>query len=125
MPLTRDEFLACAKPELKEVEIDGLPGPVMIRKLPAGGQFEIEDLAKKHQDNGSLMPVMLRYLELGVTDADGARIFQDGDGEALAELPVEVVPALALEIQTFSGMGPVAVEDAKKEPGSHDGGSSP
>ena len=124
MPLTRDEVLAYAVQEVKEVNIPGL-GAVCIRKLPAGAQFEVEDLARKHADNGSLMPVMLRYLELGVTDADGARIFQDGDGERLAELPVEVVPALALEIQEFSGMGLAAVDDAKKEPRSPDGGSSP
>jgi hypothetical protein len=123
--LSKEGLLACRLSEVKEVRVEGLPDSVYIRKLPAGAQFEIEDLAKKHAGNGSLLPVMLRYLELGVCDAEGTRLFADGDGTDLADLPVEVVPALALEIQDFSGMGVAAAEEAGKEPRSPDGGSSP
>jgi len=123
--LTKDGLLACRLCEVKEITVAGLPDTIYIRKLPAGALFEIASLAKKHESNGDQTSVMIRTLELAITDKDGERLFGDGEGVALADLDVSVLPALALEIQAFSGLTAEAEEEAGKESGSRDGGSSP
>jgi len=115
MPMDKAGLLARAAAVTGEVRVTGFPEPVVIRKISAGELYELSALGDQ-PDNGRPRDVVIgaRLLEFGLSDSEGNRMLEDGDGLKLFDAHgIDTVNELAAAINSHNGMGEDA-DDAEK-----------
>lgn len=90
--LTREQFLACPKPTVEEIQVPALGGAVYVRAFSAGARdvFEVEHAKAGTKDFRARLAVAT------VCDVDGAPLFTSADVPALSALPASVVDPIVL-----------------------------
>lgn len=100
----RDQILSAGRPRLRALEVPELGATIYLRPLLLGDMLELKALAADER------AVTLRAVVLGTFDAEGNRVFGDGDTEELAALDGALLQRLAVAIL---GAGPT-VGDLEK-----------
>jgi len=98
---------------VEAVSIPGIAEPISIRGLTAGERDSFEAacfIGKGTNREMNFVNLRARLLVRCICDADGKRLFADGDVEQVAGLPARVIDPLFEVAQRLSGMGAKDVE---------------
>lgn len=115
MTLNREAILSHAGVlPTREVEIPAWGGSVLVRGLTVR-EFEVNQASIGKQEGKGNAAVIARCV---VTDASGARLFEDSDVDMIAELPFKQVMLITDAINKLSGLTDDSDEsEAKAEDG--------
>lgn len=112
MMLTKEQILAAADLPLTEVEVPEWGGTCYLRPLTAGdaGQLQSEMAAADGQVPGDFRA---RLVARCLVDAEGARLFEDGEIAVLAAKSATVVARLFDQCSRMNALGAEDVETLK------------
>lgn len=97
MNITRESFKPYAKLKREAVEIPELGGELFVREMSAGEALSVSNAGKFDP-----LPILVKV----VLDAEGRRIFRDGDEELLgSSLSIQSINLLIEAVTRLSGMG--------------------
>lgn len=106
--LSREEILSARDLAPKEVEVPEWGGAVHVRLLTLGERLEAIEAIRGDGD------VTLKLLALALCDDAGARLFADGDLEALKGKNGDVLQRLALEALRHNRMARADADELEK-----------
>lgn len=113
--LTKEEILSKGKAlNFETVQIEGL-GEVGIREMTAGERDRLEAAGARGAANPTaLHDLRARFCAAGMCDANGKRIFDDGDVGALSGMNASVIDAIFEHVLRINKMGKSDIDDAEK-----------
>lgn len=117
MALDRAGLLAQAVKNVEEVRIAGLPDTIFVRVMTASESFGLAEYSDKCEDNGQPKDVAIAYrmLELTLSDKDGNRLFDDGEGKQLGDLGVDLLNDIIDTVRRVNGLDPGGPDPAEQE----------
>lgn len=106
--MDKQAFLA-RKPKAKSVTLDD-GAKIQIRKLSQG---DVERMGREYAADEKKLQALRFVVSRCVIDENGARLFDENDLDALADLPFDDLNTIAVAALKFSGMQGVEATDAK------------
>lgn len=108
--ISREQFLACPKPAVEEIQVPSMGGSVYVKALSAGERdaFEVE-----HTKSGT-KDFRARLAAACVCDADGASLFTKADVPALSALPASVIDPIVQAASKLNRLSDEDVDTLKK-----------
>jgi hypothetical protein len=95
--------------------LEDLTGQLAIKELTAAETTHVDELSKDENDKSSDALQMAGLIaKCLVFKADGQRLFEDNDIQALSELGLSVLTPIATKAAKLSGLDMKALDDAKK-----------
>jgi hypothetical protein len=115
----REKFLARKQRTIDLADslpgLEELDGQLALRELTAAQTTQIDRLSKDANDKSDEGLQMAGLVAKSlIFRADGERIFEDNDIQALSELGLSVLTPIATKVAKLSGLDMKALEDAKK-----------
>lgn len=112
--LTRDDILAATELDREEVEVPEWGGVVMVRALTAAERddFEASCIESKGKSQGlTYQNLRAKLVVRSLVDAEGTRIFKDGDAAALGKCSASAVQRVFAVAQRLSRLTAEDVEE--------------
>ncbi len=103
--LSKGEILARAKRKVVEFESEALGGWIYLRGLSLIDAIALQDETPLDQIKG--------FLRQGITDKDGAPIYEPGEIDALLDGDMIALTEISEKIQGLSGVKAATLEDAE------------
>ncbi len=125
MNLTKDKVLSANDLPVQEVPIPEWGGSVFVRTM-MGDERDAFEIAAMNGDGLNRENFRARLAVATVVDADGGRMFDDSDKDALGKKSSAALDRIMSVALKMNGMSPSDVEDMVEnfEPGQNDDSSS-
>jgi hypothetical protein len=110
--LTREQILAADDRRRERIEVPEWGGTIWVRTMTAGGRDAYEAWLFEASKGGKTVPLLARarLVVACATDEAGARLFEDGDVQALAE---KSAPAVELAAEAAKRVNVMTVTEAE------------
>ena len=125
MVLNRDAILECNDLKTLSVPTPEWGGEVLV-KVMSGADRDAYEISIYHGGESNLENLRARFCARTICDADGNRVFTDGDIEVLGRKSANVLGRIFEAAKKLNGIAADSVEEAEKnsEPGLNEDSTS-